>query len=503
MAYIVKVSSMSQHATFLSHLCCFLSLSIALSFTACGGGGSSSASSSSGGGSTPPPSTANEWTWIGGSNSNPGQPGVYGTLGVAAQSNLPGPRFGSVSWTAGSGSLWLFGGLGYYSTLDTGNFNDLWMFSVTSGEWTWESGSDTAIGANGGPPGVYGTQGVAAVNNVPGGRDAAVSWTDGTGNFWLFGGFGVGSSQFGLLNDLWEFTPATKEWTWVGGSTTPYASGTYGTQGIASASNIPGARNDSVSWTDRSGNLWLFGGFGCDAVGDQGDLNDLWEFSPTTKAWTWVSGSNTVNATGSYGALAVASSTNAPYARDSAVSWTDGAGNLWFYGGNFGVGGDSGTLNDLWEFDPSSGEWTWVSGNNPTISGVDAPIVYGSKGVPSPSNTPGGRESSMSWVDDSGNLWLYGGVTTADMDGGNLDDLWMFIPSTGSWEWISGGDATSIAPVYGSLNVPSTQSTPGARMSSAFWVDKNGNFWLFGGLGNPIAPPEVYGILSDLWRYQP
>ena len=49
--------------------------------------------------------------------------------------------------------------------------------------------------------------------------------------------------------------------TWVGGSNTPGASGVYGTQGVAAATNVPRARDGGVTWTDSSGNLWLFGGF--------------------------------------------------------------------------------------------------------------------------------------------------------------------------------------------------------------------------------------------------
>ena len=36
--------------------------------------------------------------------------------------------------------------------------------------------------------------------------------------------------------------------------------GTYGTRGMPDAANVPGARDGSISWTDESGNLWLFGG---------------------------------------------------------------------------------------------------------------------------------------------------------------------------------------------------------------------------------------------------
>jgi N-acetylneuraminic acid mutarotase len=142
--------------------------------------------------------------------------------------------------------------------------------------------------------GVYGTLGVASAGNVPGAREDAVSWTDKSGNFWLFGGLGFDSigGPNGWLNDLWEFNPTTKEWTWMSGSNNYNASGVYGTLGTPSTNNVPGARYGAVSWTDLSGNFWLFGGEGYNSAGTFGNLNDLWEFSPTTKEWTWVSGSN-------------------------------------------------------------------------------------------------------------------------------------------------------------------------------------------------------------------
>ena len=188
-----------------------------LLLTSCGGGGNSG-----GGGSTPTPtpSTANEWTWMSGSSTvtgaNGGQPGVYGSQGVAGAGNVPGSRgYSGTGWTDSSGSLWLFGGLGYDSTGNQGNLNDLWEFSPTTKEWTWMGGSNTTY-ANAtqyqpdrGQPGVYGTEGVPATTNVPGGRYSAVSWTDNSGNFWLFGGAGHDSTaaQIGGLNDLWRYQP--------------------------------------------------------------------------------------------------------------------------------------------------------------------------------------------------------------------------------------------------------------------------------------------------------
>ena len=155
--------------------------------------------------------------------------------------------------------------------------------------WTWMSGSNT-VGANGGQPGVYGTLGSPAVGNFPGGRAGSVSWRDGSGNLWLFGGFGPDSTGAGgllaqgLLNDLWVFNPTSKEWTWMSGSNTLGAnsgqSGVYGTLGTPAASNVPGGRGESVGWMDGSGNLWLFGGYGPDSTTAQGDLNDLWRYQP-------------------------------------------------------------------------------------------------------------------------------------------------------------------------------------------------------------------------------
>ena len=72
--------------------------------------------------------------------------------------------------------------------------------------------------------------------------------------------------------------------TWVSGSNKIYNYGVYGTKGTAHSDNVPGGRHSSISWTDSSGNLWLFGGWGHDGVAGYGGLNDLWKFDGTN--WT-------------------------------------------------------------------------------------------------------------------------------------------------------------------------------------------------------------------------
>ena len=214
------------------------------------------------------------WTWVNGTGWNsPSVQGIYGTLGVAASTNVPGARSDLASWTDQSGNFWIFGGDGYAALgAGTGNLNDLWMYNPTVNEWTWESGSNTVNA-----PGVYGTLGVAAANNVPGARSGSVSWSDANGILWLLGGEG----DTGSSNDIWSFNPATDEWIWVSGSQPGGATtGEYGTLGVTSASNVPGGRLNAISWIDSDGRLWLFGGVGWDSQGAEGDLNDLWHYQP-------------------------------------------------------------------------------------------------------------------------------------------------------------------------------------------------------------------------------
>jgi hypothetical protein len=55
-----------------------------------------------------------------------------------------------------------------------------------------------------------------------------------------------------------NFVPG--QWTSMSGQDSSYWSGVPGTLGTAAAANVPGSRQNSVSWKDGSGNLWLFGG---------------------------------------------------------------------------------------------------------------------------------------------------------------------------------------------------------------------------------------------------
>jgi len=359
------------------------------------------------------------WTWISGSNVI-AQNGIYGTKGTPHSANVPGARSMAASWLDSSGDLWLFGGIGYDSTGDYGWLNDLWRLNPATLEWTWVSGADAVFQV-----GVYGTKGIADPANVPGARDRASSCRDSSGNFWLFGGEGIDSTgEYCDLNDLWRFDPTTLEWTWISGSNMAYQAGVYGAKGTADPANVPGGREMPVLQIDSGGNLWLFGGAGLDSVGYPGSLNDLWKYDPATLQWTWISGSNTAYQAGVYGAKGTADPANVPGARSGVVCWIDPLDKLWLFGGQgLATPGDSGDLNDLWRYDPTTSAWTWVSGSNTAYQSG----VYGIKGTADSSNVPGARSGAVSWLDASGNLWLFGGsgIDSAGQQG-DLNDLWRY-----------------------------------------------------------------------------
>ncbi len=434
------------------------------------------------------------WTWVSGSDAQY-QWSVFGTKGVADPLNVPGARQSAVSWTDPNGKLWLFGGICSANYGSTVLLNDLWKYDPVTLEWTWVSGSDA-----GNQSGIYGNQGIPGPSNAPGSRGNAVTWIDQDGKLWLFGGWGYDSSGFAMavLNDLWKFDPATLEWTWTSGSEMRDAAGIYGTQGTPDPSNAPGAREGALSWVDSSGKLWLFGGFGYDSRGFYRVLNDLWKYNPTTGDWTWVSGSDKGEEEGVYGTRGTPDAASVPGARGYGVSWVDRSGKLWLFGGVASYPGDMNLfLNDLWMYDPATLEWTWVSGSNIKNQAGK----YGTKGTASSSNIPGARYMSVSWIDSTGKLWLFGGY--GDFVAGNygpLNDLWRCDTATLEWTWVSGSDVGNQEATYGTKGLADSSNTPGARYFPVSWVDSSDRLWLFGGFGFTRSGMGD-GYLNDLWRY--
>lgn len=364
------------------------------------------------------------------------------------------------------------------------------LSSSATDVWTWVAGSNYVNAS-----GVYGTQGAATASNTPGARRQPIAWTDAAGNFWLFGGSSAGNVS--MLNDLWEYAPSTGQWAWQGGSDVAGAAAAYGLQGVPAAGNNPGAREGAAKWTDAAGNLWLFGGDNLAGANWQ-EFNDLWSYSPATGLWTWVGGSNTAANAGNYGTLGVPAPTNLPPARTDAITWVDSAGVFWLFGGAqlSSNGSYLAVFNDLWSYNPTTGQFTWVGGANTP----NAASVYGTQGYAAVGNGPGARMGGSAWLDGSGNVWLLGGLGLTQ--GGlaqEYNDLWEYSPVSGLWAWIGGSNAPNAVGVYGTQRAGAVGNGPGARVSAVSWKDQAGDFWLLGGYG--YAQDGNVGNLNDLWEY--
>ncbi len=353
----------------------------------------------------------NEWTWMKG-NGIAGNAGNFGVQGVSSATNQPPSReHGVLTWTDLSNNLWMYGG---NSVL--GDLSDLWKFDISTNEWTWMKGPNTSY-----DPGTYGVQGVGSPANNPSSREEAASaWTDNNGDLWFFGGW-IGS---GAVNDLWRYNIALNEWTWMKGSPLISQPGVYGIFRVEDPANVPSSRCAYTHWKDNNGNFWLFGGEDFSA----NDYNDMWMFNPSTNNWAWMNGSNVQGAVASFGTKCVTDSLNDPGTRyENRTVWTDLNGNLWTLGGNVGYL-TTDYKNDLWMYCVTTNKWTWISGDN-----TPNPVGnWGTLGISSPLNVPGGRMGSLGWRSLTGELYLFGG--TSNPFGSFRNDMWKFTidPACGS-----------------------------------------------------------------------
>lgn len=114
------------------------------------------------------------------------------------------------------------------------------------------------------------------------------------------------------------------------------------------------------------------------------------------------------------------------------MGWTNPDGDLFFFGG-WGYGAsaiqDTGFLNDIWEYDHTTGQWTWWKGTSGVNQQTDIKSPAGALFV---NNVVSGRRGAAIWPPfGSKYVTVFGGEgydTTPGAPPGYLNDLWLYLP---------------------------------------------------------------------------
>ena len=206
----------------------------------------------------------------------------------------------------------------------------------------------------------------------------------------------------------------------------------------------------------------------------------------TPGEWTWMTGSNIASGP-VFGVQGVPANGNSPGNSYEARSWVDQQGNFWMYGGldlfNFL------NYNDLWRYNPTTNQWTWMKGNGL----VSQTAVLGVQGVGAPANNPGAcyLGNSASWVDQAGNLWLLEANESFFQC-----ILWKYTIGTNQWTWVHG----NIPANYGTQGVSSPLNNPQSFYEDPIsWIDGDGDLWFFDGYNGGVM--WEYDIATNQWTW--
>jgi hypothetical protein len=226
----------------------------------------------------------------------------------------------------------MFGGTNVNPNTGTVTPNqETWEWSPATGKWANRSGTGTAPDARSG---------------------AAMVFDSVRGKFVLFGGRAGSGLNF---EDTWEWDPATGAWT-----------------NVSAAGAYPSARSQhGMVYQKSTGKILLFGGGRSDSGSYDGSgisvsLSDTWEYDPVAHTWT---------------ALTV---TPAPTARhDFGMVWDSSRNKaVLFAGMQSDIAGAPGIpKQDTWEWDPAASTWTdrTASGSKPSQRYAHAMAFDGSR----------------------------------------------------------------------------------------------------------------------------
>ncbi|MCP9745768.1 kelch repeat-containing protein [Lacihabitans sp. CS3-21] len=181
--------------------------------------------------------------------------------------------------------------------------------------------------------------------------------------------------------------------------------------------------------------------------------------------------------------------------RTASINWKDTDGNIYIFGGK-GIDEtkNEGLFSDIWQYTPKSKKWVSVNGQKESKKFKQ----NDEKSLTTTTTSPLARQDAATWVGKDNCLYLFGGNTSTQSE--NLGDFWKFDNKTKTWTLISNSTEFNKKSVSSGKNKSNKINTPAGRANATTWVDKNGDFWLFGGLtyDKTLA---TNGYLNDLWKY--
>ncbi|MFN9320800.1 MAG: kelch repeat-containing protein, partial [Chitinophagales bacterium] len=432
------------------------------------------------------------WTWLHGDTLyQAGTNASRGVRGVPSPTNMPQALdWGYLThWSDNDNNLWLI-------QKDSFGLPDLslmvWKYNMTTNHWTWMTGYDSFK--------IKSTYSSSVINDYksslfganPSNIKLSINWVDNSGNYWFVSNDYTTNHYY-----LTKFNIQTLEF-----EIKDYRPNNYsfkGPQGQALAANFPDVI-ESTYWVKGS-DVYVYGGYNRDR---DSVSQEMWKYSMATNLWTWLRGEKMIESKSVYGTKGIATSDNQPHTRENSTkNWVIGS-KLYLFGGNVKFS----MPNDLWEYDITTNQWTWLHGDSlPSEKGV----YPSGHCIEDPRIHPSGRIFYTSPIQSKlcdKVFWLYSGTAK---NSATSEELWMYKPEENKWLWVSGTKDTVYTMTtkytdysYGQREKPALTNKPGVYAPLAF-QDKNGSIFTYGGF--PIGPSfgnsRFHFYRNEMWRYDP
>lgn len=252
--------------------------------------------------------------------------------------------------------------------------------------------------------------------------------------------------------------------------------------------NHPGTGTKrQLVWKSQD-NLFIYGN---DDLNNNYGNSSFWVYNLTIKQWKCIQQNNVaVN----FGTKGVFNTTNTPGKRSQSITFVDNNGNLYLMGGTYiSYTSTSVEYNDLWKYDITLQQWSWIGGYNTHTPGING--NYGAIGVESVNYFPSSRIYCSSIFSSDGMIYFYGGHAPT-FDGYDRYDLWKYNPITNSWTLLY--KPLNNSQNIGTIGVESSNNKPGCLLGNTSWFYDN-CLWFYGGSSENST--DSNSVQKRVWKY--